>query len=158
MMRDLGFAVKPVLTIDAKATEHFSPQARNWEVQAQRCGYRTRSDPRHCDCAESGAKNNVADLGTKPLSKTVSTKHCLTLGYANMDEENVEIGWQVLAMFWDLSSAVSSQRQAAGDHVQKSASRDPQQQSNCRIRSSSSEHREIARDVKEDVALHCLGL
>ena len=30
-----------------------------------------------------------ADLGTKPLSKTVIAKHCLTLGYAKMDEENV---------------------------------------------------------------------
>ena len=30
-------------------------------------------------------------------------------------------------MFWDFGSAISSQRQAAGDHVQKSASRDPQQ-------------------------------
>ena len=30
-------------------------------------------------------------------------------------------------MFWDFGSAVSSQRQAAGDQVQKSASRDQQQ-------------------------------
>ena len=30
-------------------------------------------------------------------------------------------------MFWDFGSVVSSQRQAAGDHVQKSASVDPQQ-------------------------------
>ena len=35
------------------------------------------------------SEENVADLGTKPLSKTVIAKHCLTLGYANMDEENV---------------------------------------------------------------------
>ena len=30
--------------------------------------------------------------------------------------------------------------------------------SNCRIRNSSSKHLEIVRDVKEDFALHCLGL
>ena len=30
MMCDLGFAVKPVLAIDAKATEHIFPQAGNW--------------------------------------------------------------------------------------------------------------------------------
>ena len=32
---------------------------------------------------------NVADLGTKPLNKAVTAKHCLTLGYVNMAEENV---------------------------------------------------------------------
>ena len=31
-------------------------------------------------------------------------------------------------MFWDFGSAVSSQQQAAGDHVQRAASREPQQQ------------------------------
>ena len=33
-----------------------------------------------------------------------------------------------VAMFWDFGSAVSSQQQAAGDHVQRAASREPQQQ------------------------------
>ena len=33
-----------------------------------------------------------------------------------------------VTMFWDFGSAVSSQRQAAGDHVQASVSRDLQQQ------------------------------
>ena len=31
-------------------------------------------------------------------------------------------------MFWNFGSAVSSQQQAAGDHVQRAASREPQQQ------------------------------
>ena len=35
------------------------------------------------------SEENVADLGTKPLNKAVVAEHCLTLGYANMDEENV---------------------------------------------------------------------
>ena len=35
------------------------------------------------------SEENVADLETKPLSKTVIAKHCLTLGYVNMDEDNV---------------------------------------------------------------------
>ena len=38
MTCDLGFAVKPVLAIDTKATEHNSPQARNREAEAYRCG------------------------------------------------------------------------------------------------------------------------
>ena len=35
------------------------------------------------------SEEHVADLGTKPLSKAVLAKHCLTLGYVNMDDENV---------------------------------------------------------------------
>ena len=38
------------------------------------------------------SEENVADLGTKPISKTVTAKHCLTMGNANMDEENVWSG------------------------------------------------------------------
>ena len=33
------------------------------------------------------SEENVVDLGTKPLSKAVIAKHCLTLGH--MDEEIV---------------------------------------------------------------------
>ena len=92
MMRDLGSAVKPVLSIDAKATEHILHRqgigklkhidvASLWvqdEIRSQRLRVRrVRSE------------ENVADLGTKPLSNTVIAKHCLTLGYVNMDEENV---------------------------------------------------------------------
>ena len=32
------------------------------------------------------SEENVADLGTKPLSKAVIAKHCLALGYVNMAE------------------------------------------------------------------------
>ena len=46
-----------------------------------------KSDPRGCECAESG-EDNVGDLGTKPLSKAVIAKHRFTLGYVNMAEES----------------------------------------------------------------------
>ena len=97
MMCDLGFAVKPVLVVDAKVTEHILHRqgignlkhidvAYLWvqdEIRSQRLRVRrVRSE------------ENVADLGTKPLSKTLIAKHCLTLGYVNMDEENVQSGWQ----------------------------------------------------------------
>ena len=37
------------------------------------------------------SEENVADLGIKPLSKAVIAKHCLTLGYVNMDAGNVKV-------------------------------------------------------------------
>ena len=33
------------------------------------------------------SEENVADWGTKPLSRAVIPKHCLTLGYMNMDDK-----------------------------------------------------------------------
>ena len=92
MMRDLGFAVKPVLNTDSKATEHIlhrqgigklkhTDVAYLWvqdEIRSQRLRvHRVRSE------------ENVTDLGTKPLSKAVIAKHGLTLGYANVDAGNV---------------------------------------------------------------------
>ena len=92
MVRDLGFAVKPVLNIDAKATEHILHRqgigklkhidvAYLWvhdDIRSQRLRvHRVRSE------------ENVAELGSKPLSKAVIAKHCFTLGYVNMDAGNV---------------------------------------------------------------------
>ena len=82
MMRVLGFAVKPVLNIDAKAREHFLDRqgigklkhtdvAYLWvqdEIRSQRLRlHRVRSE------------ENVTDLGTKPLSKAVIEKNCASL-------------------------------------------------------------------------------
>ena len=58
-----------------------------------------------------------------------------------------------VTMFWDVGSAVSSQWQAAGDHVQASVSRSLQQQEQLQIAAASID-REIARDAKEVAARH----
>ena len=94
------------------------------------------------------SEDNVADLGTKPLSKTVIAKHCLTLGYANMDEENV-LG-RVASRGGVLGLRFSSPTHSGRQQVTMSSSQPAE------TRSSSSKHREIVRKIKEDVALHCL--
>ena len=81
-----------MLIIDAKGTEHILHRqgigklkhidvAYWWvqdEIRSQRLRvHRVRSE------------ENVADLGTKPLRIAVIAKHCLTLGYVNMDTGNV---------------------------------------------------------------------
>ena len=71
------------------------------------------------------SEENVADLGTKPLSKAVIAKHCLTLGYVNMAEEN---GWckvqdvAMLRSFGPIQMTVTGVRivrvhNTAGDHA-----------------------------------------
>ena len=91
LLGDPGYERKPVLAIDAKATEHFLHRkgigklkhidvAYMWaqeEIRSQRLRV----------CRVSSGENN-ADLGTKPLGKAVIAKHCLAMGYANMNEEN----------------------------------------------------------------------
>ena len=90
LLKDLGYEMKPVLVIDAKAIEHILHKhglgrlkhivvAFLWmqdEIRSERLRVRM-----------ARSEENVADLGTKPLSKAVIAKHCLTLGYVNMAEE-----------------------------------------------------------------------
>ena len=88
MMRDLGFAVKPVLNIDV--TEHILHREGIWTLKHMDVRYlwvqdEIRSQRSH----RVRSEENVADLGTKPLRKAVIAKHCLTLGYVNMDEGSV---------------------------------------------------------------------
>ena len=60
MMRVLGFAVKPVLNIDAKATEHILHRQGIGKLKhmdvAYLCGCKMKSDHRDCECTESGVK------------------------------------------------------------------------------------------------------
>ena len=92
MMRDLGFAVKPVLSIDAKATEHILHRQGIGKLKRIDVAYLWVQDEIRSQRSQRcrvRSEENVADLGTKPLSKTVIAKHCLTSEYVNMDEENV---------------------------------------------------------------------
>ena len=77
LLKDQGYEMKPVLVIDAKATEHIVHRQMQDEVRSKRLR---------------------SDLGSKPLSKAVVAKHCFALGYVDMTEENVECKRQDVAM------------------------------------------------------------
>ena len=97
LLFDLGYEMKSVLAVDAKATEHIlhiqgfgrlthMDVAHLWmqyDVTSRRLGGRRIKGEEH-----------VADLGTKPLSEAVISKHSITLTYANMAEERFEGGQQ----------------------------------------------------------------
>ena len=89
-MFDLGFAVKPVLAIDAKATEHTLHRQGIGKLKHIDVAYLWVQDEirsKRIQVRRVRSEENVADLGTKPLSKAVIAKHCLTLGYMNMDHK-----------------------------------------------------------------------
>ena len=92
MMCDLGFAVKPVLSIDAKATEHILHRKGIGKLKHMDVAYLLVQDEirsQRLRVRRARSEENVADLGTKPLSKAVIAKNFLALVYVNMDEENV---------------------------------------------------------------------
>ena len=92
MMFDLGFEVKPVLAIDAKATEHTLHWQGIGKLKHIDVAYLWVQDEIRSEglrVCRVRSEENVADLGTKPLSKAVIAKHCLTLGYVKMDAGNV---------------------------------------------------------------------
>ena len=120
-----------MLAIDAKATGHILHWQGIGKLKHKEVAYLCVQDEIRSErlrVRRVRSEEKVADLGTKALSTAVIAKHCLALGYVNMNQENVQMDRQIVAMFWDFGSAVSSQQQAAGDDVQRAPSRDPQQQ------------------------------
>ena len=115
-MKDLGYEKRPVLAIDAKATEHI--------LHRQGIGKLKHTDVAYLwiqDEVRSGrlqvrrvkSEDNIADLGTKPLSKAVIAKHCITLGYVNMNQGDNLTEHQSQKCTGNLN------QHAAGDHVQE---------------------------------------
>ena len=81
MMFDLGFEVKPVLAIDAKATEHILHRQGIGKLKHIDVAYLWVQDEirsQRLQVRRIRSEENVADLGTKPLSRAVIAKHCLT--------------------------------------------------------------------------------
>ena len=88
-------------------------------------------------------EENVADLGTKPLSKAVISKHCLALGYVNMAEENVQCERQVVAMSRRQPAAIK-----ATSSNRSSGSKRAKRPTKC-LQAISRSSQEIVRDVNE---------
>ena len=92
LLRDLGYEKKSVLAIDAKATEHILHRQGIGKLKHIDVAYLWIQDEvrsHRLRVRRVRSEDNVADLGTKPLSKAVIAKHCLALGYVNMNQENV---------------------------------------------------------------------
>ena len=73
MMYDLGFAVKPVLIIDAKATEHIHHQHGIGNMKHGVKSKRLR-------VRRVQGEDNLADIETKALSNKIIRKHATSMG------------------------------------------------------------------------------
>ena len=125
LLRDLGYEMKPVLAIVAKATEHILRWQGTGKLKHIDVAYLWMQDEirsKWLRVRRVKSEENVAYFETKTLSKAVIAKHFLTVCYVNMSEENVQCERHVVAMFWDFGSAVSSQQQSGCYHVQTAAS------------------------------------
>ena len=82
LLRDLGYEKKPVLAIDAKATEHILHRQGIGKLKHIDVAYLWIQDEvrsHRLRVCRVRSEDNVADQGTKPLSKAVIAKHCLAL-------------------------------------------------------------------------------
>ena len=81
-----------MLAIDAKATERILHRQGIGKLKQTDVAYMWVQDEirsQRLRVRRVRSEENVADLGTKTLSKAVIAKHCLTLGDVNVDEGNV---------------------------------------------------------------------
>ena len=92
LLRDLGYKKNPVLAIDAKAIEHILHRQGIGKLKHRDVAYLWVQDEirsQRLRVRRVRSEENVADLGMKALSKAVIAKHCLTMGYVNMDKGNI---------------------------------------------------------------------
>ena len=86
MMFDMGFAVKPVMAIDAKGYRTHSPQARNREAEAHGCGVLVgagRDQITKVASAQSQERGKCRRLGNKT---TQQSSDCETLPHDGIRE------------------------------------------------------------------------
>ena len=124
LMRDLGYEKRPVLAIDAKATEHILHRQGIGKLKHIDVAYLWIQDEvrsRRLQVRRVKSEDNIADLGTKPLGKAVIAKHCTAMGYMNMSQEEAQKGHQSWGCLETLNQFV------AGDHARRTGESEPQQ-------------------------------
>ena len=141
-----GYEKKPVLAIDAKATEHILHRQGIGKLKHIDVAYLWIQDEvrsHRLRVRRVRSEDNVADLGTKPLSKAVIAKHCLALGIKKMFRWTVK-SWRC--------SGTSVQQSARSSRQQVTMSREQpaENRSNRSIRSTRSSGSKQARSL-------CLG-
>ena len=85
-MCDLGFAVKPVLIIDAKAPEHILHRQRIGKMKLIDVAHLWLEDEVKSDrfrVRRVKSDDNLADIGTKALGNTSISKHACAIHEVN---------------------------------------------------------------------------
>ena len=99
---DLGYVMKPVLAIDAKASDHILHRqgiGRLKHIDVTYFWIHDEVRSKRLRVRRVRSEGNVADLSTKALSKAVISKHSMTLVCVNMTEEKADDVQQDVAMF-----------------------------------------------------------
>ena len=98
-MRDLGFAVKPVLVIDAEATEHMPLRhgignneiGNNEHIDVAHLWWQDEVKSARLKVRSVKSEDNLTDIGTKALSHKIIRKHATAMEYVDA-QENLESG------------------------------------------------------------------
>ena len=94
MMRDLGFAVKPVLVVDAKATEHTLHRhgiGKMKHIDVAHLWLQDELKSNRMKVCRVKSVENLAAIGTKALSNKITRKHATSMLYIDA-QENLKSG------------------------------------------------------------------
>ena len=127
LLKDLGYEMKPVFAIDAKATEHILHRQEIGRLKHIDVAYLWMQDEvrsmwlrvRRVKCEE-----HVANLGTRPLSKAVFETHSHREILTWRRKVLSQCKLHDVAMFRDFGSIhmIVTDGRTAGDHVKTSSS------------------------------------
>ena len=104
LLKDLGYEMKAVAVIDAKAPEqilHRQGICRLKHTDVAHLWLHDEIRSRRLRVHRVKSEENVADPGTKPLCRAEIAKHCFAPGYVNMAEDSAWCKMEDVAMFWD---------------------------------------------------------
>ena len=94
MMCDLGFAVKPVLFVDAKGTEHILHRhgiGKMKHIDVVHVWLQDEVKSNRLRVRRVKSENNLVDIGTKATSNKIIRKHAISMGYIDA-QENLRTG------------------------------------------------------------------
>ena len=94
MMSDLGSVVKPVLIIDAKATEHILHRhgiGKNEHTDVAHLWLQDEIKSNRLRIRRVKSEANLVDIGTKAISNKITRKHAISMVYVDA-QENLKTG------------------------------------------------------------------
>ena len=115
MMRDLGFAVKSVLIIDAKATEHILHRhgiGKMKQIDVAHLWLQDEVKSKRLRARRVKSENNLADVGTNALSSKITRKRATSMEYTDA-QKNLKSGNAIGLWAGKLEQAGSEQSSSA---------------------------------------------
>ena len=91
LLRDLGYMMTPTLAIEGQQNTHRQGIGRMKHIDVAHLWLLDEVRSKRLKVRRVRSEDNVSDIGTKVLSRTVIVKHSVTLGYISMDRDGCQL-------------------------------------------------------------------